>query len=151
MLWILLAAALGGAIIGGLYLRAVVIVMTSAQIVLFLVAEFLSTSLAPFDLVVTLLASLAVHQVAYFLTFTLRLFVTGDIKVDGTAMSSADKETLRGLSPAVGERFDEVIVLASEIERRAPQVRREAAHVSRLIREIRLSLEERRMKFRTPS
>jgi hypothetical protein len=146
LLWILLAAALGGAFIGGLYLRAVVIVMTSAQIVLFLFAEFLSTPLAPFDLVVTLFASLAVHQLAYFLTFTLRLFVSGDIKVDGPPISAADKGTSRGLSPAVGERFDEVIVLASEIERRAPQVRREAAHVSRLIREIRVSLEERRAK-----
>jgi hypothetical protein len=146
LLWILLAAALGGAIIGGLYLRAVVIVMTSAQIVLFLFAEFLAAPVAPFDLVVTLLASLTAHQVAYFLAFTLRLFMTGDIKVDGTLMSSADKGTLRGLSPAIGERFDEVIVLASEIERRAPQVRREAAHVTRLIREIRVSLEERRAK-----
>ncbi|MDB5594619.1 MAG: hypothetical protein JWM36_1580 [Hyphomicrobiales bacterium] len=146
MLWILLAAAVGGAIIGGLYMRAVVIVMTSAQLALFLFAQFLSTPLTPFDLVFTLLASLAVHQVAYFLMFTLRLFVSGDINVDGAPMSPADRETLRGVSPALGERFDEVIVLAGEIERRAPQVRREAAHVSRLIREIRLSLEERRAR-----
>lgn len=140
MIWVVIASALGGCLIGGSYFRAIVIVMTSAQVALFHAGLFFAGELGAGQLVLYAFASLAAHQLGYFLCFTARLFLSGDINAPNLdeAISS------RGISAAIGQRFDQVAVLTSEIERRAPHVRHEAAHVGRLVKEIRLSIEERR-------
>lgn len=144
MSWVVIASAVGGVLIGGFYFRAVVVIMTSVQIALFHAALYFAGESSGLQCLGYGFASLTAHQIAYFLSFSARLYAMGDIDSPDLVQQGAT----RGINPALGERFDEAAVLASEIERRAPQVRREAAHVGRLIREIRAALEERRAAFR---
>ena len=147
MTWVVLSSALGGALIGALYFRSAVVIMSSAQVAIFLFGLYFAGEIGGLQLLGFLVAALSSHQTAYFFAFVIRLYMSGDI----SSKSPTDTRTARlrggGLAPGVGERLDKVVVLASEIERRAPQVRNEAAQMSHLVREIRASIEDRHVNL----
>ena len=123
--WLALCCCLTGLGMGMLMYSALGILLTSMQIVIYLLGFWAAGELTSIELLLWIPTGLFSHQAAYLSAFLLR-----------SALSSSD-EQMGSVASDIDNSLDLMISLAERIEHRAPEVQTEAANLSRLLAEMR--------------